>query len=822
MEKTNSKTVNKKFGTTKRQLMLSYSLAALFALIFTIIGANAHNDKLVVVLIIVYLVGIMAYATYLTHRLSTCLEKIFNTIHELSLGHLNVRSNIRSNGDMGLMSRELDEFAEDLKTNVIGVISKISDGDVSINVEQKDKDDMITPEIKKIISCMRSLAHDTERLINAVGSGNLNERGYTQSYKGSWRYLIESMNTLIEKISTPINEVIEVTRKLAVNDYTQAIENEYEGAFDELAKNINSVRNTLVDMQGAIVNVSTGNTEQLETFEQIGKKSENDYMIPSIIKLMKTIRELIAEINLLTSESSKGNITNTRGDASKFEGAYKEIIEGVNNTLDTVVKPINETTHILDAMAVNDLTVEPDSSVMIGDFQHLGESIKQVQSNLLTLQNVSVEISNGDISSLEKLEAAGKLSENDQLIPAFTKMMRSVSDLLSETSALANAAIEGHLEYRSDISKFDGEYANIIKSFNSAFHNMAKPVREISAVMENVAKGDLSATVTGEYKGVFGKLSEEINLTIGTIRDIISKISFVLTNIANCNLDLDRVETYQGDFADISNGLNTIIDSLNDLIRSVSSATEQVASGAKQVSAGSQNLSHGATEQASSVEQLTASISEISSQTMNNAQNANEANELAKTTKENAINGNEQMKEMLKAMNDINESSANISKIIKVIDDIAFQTNILALNAAVEAARAGQYGKGFAVVADEVRNLAAKSANAAKDTTNLIEGSINKIEIGTQIANQTAAALSNIVNNIDKVSTLVSDIAVASNQQATGIAQIDKGVEVVSNVVQTNSATAEESAAASEQLSSQAEYLRELLAKFQLRKESRE
>lgn len=819
MGKTNSKTVNSKFGTTKRQLMLSYILCSLFALILCIIGINVQSTSIKVLLIFIALACILSSTFFLTNKISKSLEKIYNTIHELSRGHLNARSGIRTNDDMGLMSIEIDNFAEDLKKNVIGVISKISDGDVTINVESKDKYDMITPEIKKIISCMRSLSHDTERLINAVSSGNLNERGYTESYKGSWRYLIESMNTLIEKISTPINEVIEVTRKLAVNDYTQAVENQYEGAFNELASDINSVRNTLLDMQGAIVSVSTGDTEKLEAFEQIGQKSENDYMIPSIIKLMKTIRELIAEINLLTSESSKGNITNTRGDASKFEGGYKEIIEGVNNTLDTVVKPINETTYILDAMAVNNLTLEPDSSVMIGDFQHLGESIKQVQSNLLTLQNITVEISNGDISSLEKLEALGKLSENDQLIPAYTKMMQSISNLMSETSALANAAIEGHLEYRSDTNRFDGEYANIIKAFNSAFHNMAKPVKEISGVMEKVANGNLSATVTGEYNGIFGKLSQEINLTVGTIRDIINKISFVLTNIANCNLDLEKVETYQGDFADISNGINIIIDSLNELIRNVSIATDQVASGAKQVSAGSQNLSHGATEQASSVEQLTASISEISSQTMNNATNANEANDLAKTTKENAINGNEQMKEMLKAMNDINESSSNISKIIKVIDDIAFQTNILALNAAVEAARAGQYGKGFAVVADEVRNLAAKSANAAKDTTNLIEGSINKIASGTQIANQTASALSSIVNNIDKVSTLVSDIAAASNQQATGIAQIDKGVEVVSNVVQTNSATAEESAAASEQLSSQAEYLKEMLAKFQLRKD---
>lgn len=817
MAKNNKNTGKVSFNHTKRLIAGSFIGCAIGVVILAVISMILQNHVADIILTITALVGVSVNGIILGNNISKQQKQIYDMIHELSLGHLNARTIGHSKGDMAVLNKELNKFADYLTVDVVGVITNIADGDISENVVERDQNDMIAPALKKIIASMRSLSHDTKRLITSVSEGKLNERGYTASYKGSWKELIESMNTLMDNISTPISDINEVINAIADNDYTKSIEGHYEGSFEELAQSIMAVRDNLATMQTAVVDISSGNTEKLELFEQIGKKSENDFMTPSIIRLMQTVRNLIEEINRITAESTKGNYKLTRGDASKFEGGYKEIIEGVNNTLDTIIRPIHETTNVLDAMAVNDLTVVPDSSVMIGDFEHLGKSIMQVQTNVKKIQDVTVEVANGDISSYEDFASTGKLSDNDELNPAFIKMMSALKDLMGETSALANAAIEGRLEYRSDATKFDGEYANIIASFNSAFHNMAKPIKEISDVMEEISNGNLSAVITGEYQGLFGKLSEEINETIGNIKNIIEKISFVLTNIANSNLDLDRVEDFDGDFADISNGLNTIINSLNALFRNISISTEQVASGAKQVSEGSQNLSRGATEQASSVEQLTSSIGDISSQTKNNAEDANQANALAKTTKDNAVKGNDQMKEMLISMNDINESSANISKIIKVIDDIAFQTNILALNAAVEAARAGQYGKGFAVVADEVRNLAAKSANAAKDTTTLIEGSINKITSGTQIANQTASALSSIMSNIDKVSTLVSEIADASNLQATGIAQIDKGVEVVSNVVQTNSATAEESAAASEELSSQAQYLEEMLAKFKLR-----
>jgi len=302
---------------------------------------------------------------------------------------------------------------------------------------------------------------------------------------------------------------------------------------------------------------------------------------------------------------------------------------------------------------------------------------------------------------------------------------------------------------------------------------ISKPIGELVSVAEAIADGDLDVAIEVKTKDEIGTLS----------------VAFL-----------------------------RMADNLNEVMTNFNTASEQVASGSRQVSASSMALSQGATEQASSIEELTASIEEISAQTMLNAQNASQASELAEAARENAIQGNQQMKEMLQAMEEINDASGNIFRIIKVIDEIAFQTNILALNAAVEAARAGQHGKGFAVVAEEVRNLAARSANAAKETTVMIEGSIKKVEGGTKIANDTASALNRIVEGVSKATNLVAEIATASNEQALGINQINEGIMQVSSVVQVNSATSEESAAASEQLTSQAEMLRDQINKFKLKK----
>lgn len=400
------------------------------------------------------------------------------------------------------------------------------------------------------------------------------------------------------------------------------------------------------------------------------------------------------------------------------------------------------------------------------------------------------------------------LNENDEPIGAFfcgkplaaTDRMKLIYVLMALGAVIAVAALAL------------GVVSRILRNI------LVRPVEKMSALAIEISNGHLHAEpVDYASSDEVGQLAEALNHTAQTLTLYVDDISNNLTHMAAGDLTAEINQNYAGDFVPIKDSLLKISAGMSETLGAIRVSSNQVKAGAEQVSNSAQALSQGAAEQASSMEELSATLSEVDRDVHRNAENVDTAAEYVMKTVREVEKSNEEMTKMLAAMADISSSSEEIGKINKVIEDIAFQTNILALNAAVEAARAGAAGKGFAVVADEVRNLASKSADAAKQTTTLIDKSKTVVEEGAGIAENTAKALGEVSRYSMQVKEIIEKIDDASAQQAVAITQITQGIDQISAVIQTNSATAEESAAASEELSGQAAMLNDAISRFKLK-----
>lgn len=347
---------------------------------------------------------------------------------------------------------------------------------------------------------------------------------------------------------------------------------------------------------------------------------------------------------------------------------------------------------------------------------------------------------------------------------------------------------------------------------------IVRPIKELKNAAGEMSAGNLKVKVEYESQDELGSLAGSMRETISVLDSYITDISWGMRELANGNLNITPNIEFRGEFIGLMQNIMAAILAFNDALLKIDDSSEQVAIGSGQVASSGAVLADGASEQSGAIEELFVAISEITERIKNNADNAYSASETAKTVGKDIEESNKNMKAMVEAMSEISNSSNEISKIIKTIESIASQTNLLSLNAAIEAARAGEAGKGFAVVAEEVRNLAAESAEASKNSTALIEDSLAAVQKGMKIVELTAKSLAHVVGNAQIVQAAVDEISKDSKSQAESIDQLSKGIDQISHVVEENAAEVEETAATSQELSQQAENLKELLHKFQLKR----
>ena len=516
-------------------------------------------------------------------------------------------------------------------------------------------------------------------------------------------------------------------------------------------------------------NVADGN---LNINIDTSAKDETGILSQGFAKIINVNRNLAVDINEITNKFDSGIVMNLSIDDAPYQGEYADIVKELNK--------------------------------IVGD----------LIENCLYAINFVIALGDGDFS----VEVIDFPQEKAIMTKSFQTAKDHLVEFNKDIDNLIRGAKAGNLNIRVDTESYKGGWSKMASGLNDLMENVSAPAAEILEVMKHMSVGNFDLKMNGDYQGDFLTLKESINSTVTNVAIYIEEISRILESMAGNDLNQNITRDYMGKYADIKTAIIHIVTQFNKIVYDIQKSSESVDAAAKMISENSTSLATGASTQASSVEELNATIQLINDDTTTILNSTKTAEELSASAKENAEKGNKDMSRMLKSMDGINESSTQISRIIKVIEDIAFQTNLLALNAAVEAARAGEHGKGFSVVADEVRDLSMKSQEAAKEITGMIEESIGRVKDGTNIANQTAETLRKIVDDSMSVADIITHITESSQNQANAIGQILEGINQITQVTQENSASAEETASASEEMSNQSDALKELVGVFKLRK----
>jgi methyl-accepting chemotaxis protein len=718
--------------------------------------------------------------------------------------------------------------------SAVGMLEHLAEGQIPPQVDVSSRDEL--GHLLTLLNAATANLKEKVQIVERIADGDLAVEPKALSEK-------DAMGVALVRIVKSLAGIVEINQalqRIAANDHTTEVKGTYPGIFGEVAAVTNTVQTRIMHATELSTRIAAGDYRaDLDKLKKVGKRSENDKLMPAFILMMESIDALVTDAAALSSAAVNGQLS-VRADVSKHQNEYRKVIEGMNGTLDAIVAPLNgmaeyitliskgqiparitakasgdfktlndnlnacvdglgglvEVNQVLQRIANNDHTTEVKGTYQ-GIFAEVGTATNLAQLRVRAASTACVAIAKGDyLGTLQAFKKIGKRSENDVLLPSFIEMMEAIDALVNDAEHLSTKAVEGNLSARADVSKHRGEYRKVLQGVNDTLGAIVGPLHVAASYLQRIGTGEIPEKITEAYRGDFSEIKDSLNNCI----DALSKAAKVAVSISEGDLTVEATALSEKDVLGMAQ--RRMLENLRRTVLEVSDAAASVASGSEEMSATAQQLSQGATEQASSAEECTSSMEEMGASIQQNADNAKQTDKIATKAAEDAMSSGEAVNQTVNAMKEIAEK-------ISIIDEISRKTDLLALNAAVEAARAGEHGKGFAVVASEVRKLAERSQTAAAQISRLTAD-------GVQRADGAGQLISRLVPDIRKTAELVREIAAASAEQSSGAAQVSKAMQQLDQVIQHNASSSEEMSTGADELSSQAETLQNAVAFFKI------
>ncbi len=873
---------------------------------------TATANKAMLYLIITVCFGFIvavSIGVYLTNSITRPLNQGVDMMQELSLGHLGRRLKMDRTDEIGILTATMDNFADTLQ-GVVKVIQQLGSGDLSADVKNFDDKDEINPALRQTIVSLRGLVAEAGMLSKAGVEGRLATRGDANKFSGGYRDIVQGVNETLDAVIGPLNVAADYVDKISKGNIPAKITENYNGDFNNIKNNLNmciDAVNSLVSDASMLSDAAVAGklatradaSKHYGDFQKIVKGVNEtldavigplnvaaDYVdkiskgnIPQKITdnyngdfntikgnlnvCIDAVNALVTDAGMLSDAAIAGKLA-TRADASKHYGDFRRIVQGVNETLDAVIGPLNvaadyvdkiskgnipqkitdnyngdfntikgnlnvcidavnalvsDASMLSDAAIAGKLATRADASKHYGDFQKIVSGVNGTLDAVIGPLNVAADY----VDKISKGNIPQKITDNyngdfNNIKNNLNVCIEAVNAMVIDAKMLSDAAVAGKLATRADATKHYGDFRKIVEGVNETLDAIVIPVNEASDVLAKLATRDLTARVVGNYQGDFSKIKDNLNNAMVALENTVTEIISIAALVADSSNQVSTASESVGKASqEVANGAQQVASGSTETSRSSNEAAnnmEQLQRAIEEVARGAQVQATGAEQAALAAQQSQAAIKRIieaAGNAKSDAQNAGGVAQESAAKTDEMLQSMDRVKEAAnvtsKNVNALGEASKKIGEIVEAINDIAEQTNLLALNAAIEAARAGEHGKGFAVVADEVRKLAERSAGQTKEIAALIRGiqegiseAVSSMVVGSREIDAGVGMANQAGNALKAILGAVDKVVYQANEVGKVCVEVEQSASLVMSAVENVSSVTEQATAATEEM----------------------